>query len=271
MKYINTIHSFYPTLTKSEKKIADYIFEYKSKVIYDTLSELSQNIGVGEATILRFIHKIGYDNFQDFKFSISREDEIFEDVAGASFLERIEQNMIKAISDTRSLLVEHEVTRAIDAIDACSGLYFYGVGASGLAAQEGVSRFLLLGKHAKAIVDSHYQLMNSAILTVDDVVVAISLSGQTQEVIEAAALAKQKGATIIAITNYVQSSLASIADVVLLSAYKENPLDGGSLVAKISQLYVMDVLCTGYTVKNPEATLQAKELTARSTLGRLIK
>ena len=74
MKYINTIESFYPSLSKQEKKIADYIFEKRGKISYQSLQEISGEINVGEATIVRFVKKIGFNGFQDLKLQIAKED-----------------------------------------------------------------------------------------------------------------------------------------------------------------------------------------------------
>ena len=74
MRYIAIIKSCYPSLSKTEKKVADYILKERGKIIYQTLLEISQNIEVGEATIIRFVRKIGFSGFQDLKFEIAKEN-----------------------------------------------------------------------------------------------------------------------------------------------------------------------------------------------------
>ena len=73
MKYINIIESFYPSLSKQEKKVADYILEEKGKISYQSLQEIAKKISVGEATIVRFVKKIGFNGFQDLKINIAKE------------------------------------------------------------------------------------------------------------------------------------------------------------------------------------------------------
>ena len=69
------IESCYPSLSKSERKVADYILQEKGNIIYETLLEISKKIKVGEATILRFVRKIGFSGFQDLKLQIAKDDE----------------------------------------------------------------------------------------------------------------------------------------------------------------------------------------------------
>ncbi|NQD68985.1 SIS domain-containing protein, partial [Bacillus haikouensis] len=74
----------------------------------------------------------------------------------------------------------------------------------------------------------------------------------TKDIVDAIKTAKANQATIIALTAYVKSPLTRYSDVVLLSSAKESPLDSGSLISKISQLYLIDLICTGLTMKNSE-------------------
>ena len=73
MSYKNIIDTYYPSLTKGEQKVADYIYKNNDTIIYQSLKELSKNIGVGEATIIRFCNKIGLNGFQDLKLILAKE------------------------------------------------------------------------------------------------------------------------------------------------------------------------------------------------------
>jgi DNA-binding MurR/RpiR family transcriptional regulator len=112
-----------------------------------------------------------------------------------------------------------------------------GIGGSGTAAAHAGARFLLLGVNAKVYADFHYMLMAAALLTRDDVVLAISNSGTTRETVEAVRVARENGAKIIAVTNNPLSPLSREADLVLATAAREPTLPGevdGSLVCQIS-------------------------------------
>ena len=102
----------------------------------------------------------------------------------------------------------------------------------------------------------------------NDVIVALSLSGHTKDIIDSLTVAKKQNAKIIAITNYLLSPVAQLADCVLITAGKENLLDGGSLTSKISQLYIIDLLSTGYALLNKDKVLDLKEKTAKLLINK---
>ena len=90
--------------------------------------------------------------------------------------------------------------------------------------------------------DSHFQLISTALLKPDDVLILFSVSGQTKDMINLAKLADKQGVPLIVITNYLKSPLAKFATALLYVVGKSAPLNSGSLVSKVSQLYVFDVL-----------------------------
>ena len=238
--------------------------------MYLSITELSDLIGVGEATILRFCRKIGYKGYQDFKLAIAKEpDEKKEELSHYSFIDAIHQNMVQSLDNTRHLLEETALEKACLLINQVNHLSIYGVGGSGIIAKEASSRLLRIGKHAQSITDSHFQAMNSAILTPGDLIIAITVSGSTIDLLESVKLAKERGCFVIAMTSYIKSPITKFADVVLLTSGRENPLEGGSLSVKISQLYLIDLLCKGVALKNITYSEQMKKLTAEAVSNKL--
>lgn len=262
MKYIAMIESCYPSLSKSERKVAEYILSERGNIIYETLLEISKKINVGEATILRFVRKVGFNGFQDLKLQIAKDDEPVNEGYHENYIDSITANMTNTIINTKNVLDEDQLSLGISLIENCKRLFFYGVGASGLAANEAQNRFVRMGKTGLAITDSHFQMMYSSLCSEGDVIIALSLSGYTKDIIDSLNIAKKQKVKIIAITNYALSPIAQLADCLLLTAGKENLLDGGSLISKISQLYIIDLLCTGYALLNREYVLKLKEKTA---------
>lgn len=266
MKYINIIESFYPDLSKQEKKVADYIFEKKGEVSYLSLQEIAKEIEVGEATIVRFVKKIGFNGFQDLKLNIAKEDLPIIETRYEDYIDNIHANINETVQNTKYLINKKQLEKSIKFIEKAERIFIYGVGSSGLAALELQNKFLRFGKIVTAYTDSHFQIMNASILTNKDVVIAISLSGQTKDIIESLEIGKKNKCKIISITNHIMSPVAQLGDSVLLTAGRETLLDGGSLIAKMSQLYIIDVLCTGYALKNKENVLKMKQNTAESVI-----
>ena len=104
MKYINIIESFYPSLSKQEKKVADYILEEKGKISYQSLQEIGRKINVGEATIVRFVKKIGFNGFQDLKINIAKEDFPMIETTYEDYIDNIEANINNTIANTKLLI-----------------------------------------------------------------------------------------------------------------------------------------------------------------------
>ncbi len=259
----NTLTNYESSFTKSERKISQYILDHMDEVIFMSVTDLSEVVGVGEATILRFCQKIGFKGYQNFKILLAKDMQDKKVHTGHErYIDVIHQNLIEVLDNTRQLIDEKSLQKAIDLILTKSSVYAFGVGSSGILAQDLSSRCVRYGKIIHPIVDGHFQCIHAATFSGDEVVIAISQTGSTFDMVNAVEVAKQRGAKIIAITNYLKSPLTYYADVVLLTSGKENPLDGGSMVAKVSQLYVIDLLCTGVALENREQSEFMKERTA---------
>ena len=177
--------------------------------------------------------------------------------------------MVQAIEDTYKLVDDEQLQRAIDQIDQSTNVVVFGVSSSGIAGLDMQNRLMRIGVNIETITDSHNQVLRANSVNQDTVIIAISLTGSTKDIIDAVETSKDNGASIIAITNYTESPLSKFADIVLLTSAKENPLDSGSLVSKISQLFVIDLLCTGITMRNYEDAKKTKEKIAQTISNKL--
>ena len=267
------INSYYPSLTNSEQKVATFVIEHLDNVIYYSVTDLAEEAGVGETTVLRFCRKIGLKGYQEFKLTIAQNlselDKGKNHSESTHLTQTIKSNTIKVIENTASMVNEANLDQAINLLRNAKSIHFFGVGTSGITAQDAKSRLLRIGIHAEAITDSHLQAMSAATLTNDDVVVGISISGSTRDTLESLEIAKANGAKIIAITYYSRSPITKFADIVLLGGAKESPLEGGSLTAKISQLFIVDLLCTGLALKEKEKTIEMKKNTAKAVVNKI--
>ncbi|MGL5440058.1 MAG: MurR/RpiR family transcriptional regulator [Filifactoraceae bacterium] len=271
MRYITLIESFYPSLSKGEKRVADYVIKEKEHLVYQTLQEISKNIGVGEATIIRFCHKIGYNGFQDFKLSVAKEQPTIEYDEQKNYVDIITQNLYAAVQDTRQILDTVELEKAVNLIKESKRVFIYGIGTSGNAALDMQSRLLRYGKTSNVVTDTHFQLMTSSVLSSEDVIIAFSLSGYTQDIVESLSRAKENDTKIITISNHGLSPAGEIADVKILTAGKESPMDGGSLSGRVSQLYVIDLICTGYALLDETFSKNIREKVADSIIGKSLE
>lgn len=260
LKLSVVMEQFKPNYTKSELKLFGYIQDNLETVMFNSLTELSERCTVGEATILRFCRKIGFNGYQDFKLAIAQELSVAK--VGQQdedhFISRIKNNTLKALEDTFDAVNEERLDQAIDWVDQFDEIVVYGVGHSGLTALDLQSKLMRVGKNVQVVIDPHFQIMRSCSASEKTLVIAISITGSTKDIVDSVGKAKENKASIIAITSYVRSPLTKLADIVLLTSGKENPLDGGSMVGKVSQLFVIDLLCTGYIMKDMEKAQRVK-------------
>jgi RpiR family transcriptional regulator, carbohydrate utilization regulator len=141
---------------------------------------------------------------------------------------------------------------------------FYGVGNSGIVALDAQHKFFLMGMHTVAYNDPHWQVQSAALLTSEDVVVAISRTGRTRDMIQTCELAQRAGATVIAVTARA-SLLAKLADIALAVDVEEDPDVYSPMVGRLAQLALVDALSVSVALKlGPE--LQETLRKAKETL-----
>jgi DNA-binding MurR/RpiR family transcriptional regulator len=251
---LHTISVYENAFTKSEKILYEFLQTHIDDIIYMSVTELAERIGVGESTILRFCRKVGYKGYQDFKLNVAQylgagQLEKQTDQS-QSLMEKVETTLINSIKKSTLLIEEETVEAAVDLLAGANRVLFFGVGSSGVAAVEAKHRFMRIGKKYDAYTDSHFMMMMASTLQEDDIVVAFTLSGGTKDTVDACRTARESGAKVIAITSYLKSPITKQADLVLLTSGKEGPFEGGSMFAKVSQLYVIDLLFTYATQRD---------------------
>ncbi|HET0718511.1 TPA: MurR/RpiR family transcriptional regulator, partial [Streptococcus pneumoniae] len=240
---------------------ADYILVRDSEIVYETSSEIVSKVKVGEGTLNRFCKKIGYSGFQELKLKMTKDILELESqkMSSDTFIDEIKNNYLSIVESTRKLIDGRQIELAIKLIREANQILMIGVGSSGNAAREFESSLLRIGIISKTVIDTHFQLMHTALLKDNNLIIAFSLSGSTKEVEETLLNAKRKNVKIISITNYSSRNIAKLSDCVLLTSKKESYLEGGSLMAKASQLFIIDVICTRLSLINYEDTICKKE------------
>jgi DNA-binding MurR/RpiR family transcriptional regulator len=260
-------------LKPAERAVADFVLANADRVMYMSVSEAARDIGVGEATVIRFCRTLGYGGYQEFKLRLAQD--LVEPVeyihANISFADapgelarKVFQTTLRAVEDTMKALDPRAVEVAAHAIAAARHIDIYGVGYSSLTALDAKLKLRRLGLMADAHSDAHLQIMAASLLAAGDVAIGISHSGSTKDVVESLLQARRSGAATIAITNFSPSPIARAADVVLLTASAESPLGGEVLSSRIAQLCVIDVLSVMAAVTVGEGCLTLIEKTSQA-------
>ncbi|MCY9592859.1 MurR/RpiR family transcriptional regulator [Paenibacillus chitinolyticus] len=272
------LNSIYSSLTKSEQKVADTVLKDPEATVFYTITDLAEKAEVGETSVIRLCRKLGYKGYQEFKLSLVQvlatpSEQVHGKIEESDDLDQIMKKMTsqnsQAVQNSTSLLNVQELQQAIDAILAARKILFFGVGSSGITAQDAKYRFMRLGFNVDAGSDGHIIAMNASLVEKGDVVVGISSSGSTKDLVDAVRLAKQKGAYIICLTNHARSPIANQSNVVLLATAKETPLQGGAFSSKLAQIHLLDILSTAVAMQMKDQTYRALEHTAKSVLDKL--
>ncbi|GAB2699301.1 MurR/RpiR family transcriptional regulator [Paenibacillus thermoaerophilus] len=272
------LSSHYNSLTKTERKVADTVLTEPEASLYMTLTALAEKAGTGETTILRLCRKLGFEGYQDFKLSLAQhlaqtnaqaQEQIGHRDDLPALIRKIAAKDAAMIDNTSAMLSAEQVQKAVDAILNARTVYLFGVGSSGNTAKDAFYQFMRMGLSTLAVTDSHLMAMSAALAGPEDVIVGISTSGSTKDLVDAVRIAKQNGSYVIALTSHARSPLTRHADSVLLAQSRETPLQGGAFSSKIAQIYTLDVLSTAAAMRRGEKSDEARRLTAQAVSDKL--
>ncbi|GCL72979.1 MurR/RpiR family transcriptional regulator [Paenibacillus naphthalenovorans] len=273
--YLTRIDSVYEQLSQSEKKIADYIVSFPEEIIHLAITELAERSGSSDSSIIRFCRRIGYKGFQDLKINIAKEvvrpekqiqEGIELDDRVSTIKKKISESSIQAIYDTLEVLQDDELEKAVEAIAGARIIEIYGTGASGSIALDAQHKFLKIGIKTLAYTDVFLQSMSASLLNDQDVVLAISHSGTNLDILHAAEMAKEQGATVIAITNFSKSPLTKVAHINLYTAAQETMFRTDAMASRIAQLMIIDSIYTAVALKSPEKASDSLFKTRNATI-----
>ncbi len=268
MSVIREIQEHYPELTKSEKKVADFILSNLNRVIHSTINDIKQIINVGDATIIRFCQTLGYSGYSDLKIEIAKE--LMNEIKDVKKTTPLLEDIFEALKQTDQMIDLSNIKNVVNLIKDSKRIFIFGVGHSALAAKELQSQFMRLGIQSYFVDDNHLQLHAASAISSADIGIFFSLTGRTKEIVELAALTKDNGGKVIGITNYLLSPLANFSDIVIQTSTDEF-MDGGSISGKISQLYIIDLLVNEYQKSfDLERIITVREKALRSIIKRQI-
>lgn len=275
------IQLLYNQFTKTEKKIADYVAENANEVLFMSITDLADACNVADASVHRFCRAVGVKGYQEFKMklSLSLTPSVTAEKTGESsgkeedslsyMLDCILETHISALRETRMLLNMDAVEKTIGMMERAKHIYFFGIGDSLLTAQEARNKFLRIINKVSCIEDPHMQAMSASMAGTDDLIFIISYSGSTKDNVYVAEIARQAGAKIVGITRFLKSPLTNYMDVLLTCGANEGPLEGGSMSAKMSQLYIIDILFQEYYRKNLAVSRENNKKTSKAVVEKL--
>ena len=266
-------------LTRSGRTVAEYLVQHAAEAQYLSISSLARECNVAEATVFRFCRSLGFEGYHEMRIALAQANatgamvnqrELDPEASTATLCEHASGLFMTAINGTQNALSPEAVDRAAKMLHEAHQVFCLGQGGSMLLANDLCARFAGISNKFRTAGDSHLQIMAAGLMTEADVVLFISYSGATRDMLETLRAAKTSGAKIILITHYEDSPGAKLADVVLLCGAQENPLDSGSIPIKVAVLYVGEVLLLRYILSDSEAAGEAQERTTEALAVKML-
>ena len=262
---LDRVRAALPALPPAEQRVAKLVLADARSFASLPVGELAARAQVSKPTVVRFCRSVGYDGLSDFKLKLAGavneglpfvHRAVDEDDKPGDIIVKVIDNAVSALLKYRNEAAGHAIERAIVALAAaCRNgrrIEFYGVGNSGIVAQDAQHKFFRLGVAASAVSDGHVQVMSATMLQPGDCAVIISNSGRSRDLLDAAEIARRKGATTIVITasGSPLAHAASGAQHVLLAA--DHPEDDdrySPMVSRLLHLIIIDILTTGVALR----------------------
>lgn len=270
-----------PSFHASEVAIAEAILQNPDEAAGMNITQIADRSSTSVASIVRFCKTLGFKGYPEFRMALigqlSRQvaqgadlhldGGITVDDSAEEVIRKIAYADSLAIKTTAERLDVETFVKTVDAWESASTVGIIGFASSGYVAMDLQLKLNRLGKRSVAWSDLHTALTSISVLKEGDVLVAISHSGTTLDIIDVISEFKEKGITIVLITNALRSPATAIADLVLFTSARETTLRSGATASRIAQLTVVDCLCVSLAQRNWSGTKVALD-ESRAAVGR---
>ncbi|ASW43833.1 MurR/RpiR family transcriptional regulator [Clostridium isatidis] len=224
------------SLNELELSLYNYIMKNSEKVVYMRIRELANEAHVSTTTILRFCKKLDCEGFTEFKLK---------------FKMYLEESNRRELTDNTSMIIDflkksqseeynYKLNKVCNEINKAENIIFVGIGFSGILSKYAARYFSVIGKRSIYIDDPFYPLPVDT--SENYICIAISVSGETSEVIDNINKLKQKGSKIISITNNENSTLAKISDLNISYYVQQEKIGNYDITTQIPVLYILEAI-----------------------------
>jgi RpiR family carbohydrate utilization transcriptional regulator len=264
------------SLSAAERKVAQLILTQTHDVAKSALGDVARQAQVSEPTVIRFCRSMGYKGWPDFKIKLAASlmvgvPYVHSSLAAgdgtAVLAAKVLDNAVSALLRIRNDINADQIDKAIDLLIGARRIEFYGVGNSGIVAADAQHKFFRFDLATVAYSDSHVQLMAASLLGAKDMLVAISHSGRSRELLDAVKLARKNGCPILAITAS-NTPLADLATVLLRADTQEDTEIYSPMISRLAHLALIDVLALGVALRRGKEVSRVLEKTKKSLADR---
>ena len=260
MKIINQIAQSRSQFSPSELKIAETILAHQERISKISSSELAQLAAVSQSSIVKFVQKIGFKGMTAFRLALSEEsgrqqaiqlpvatnfplhNAINSDDDAPTIARKLMQEKIRALVETTGSVDYEILGKIVTALSEARFVHITGLGGSMTVGSDFAHKLLKIGVIALIGPDSHAQLSIANTLGPQDIQVAISYSGRRKEILDAARVAQQRKARVIALTNPVENPLRALADLSLVTLAEEDQWRSSAISSRTAQNALTDLI-----------------------------
>ncbi|PUE61079.1 transcriptional regulator [Limnohabitans sp. Rim8] len=265
---LERIKSTLSSLAPAEQRVGKLLLTDPRTFSTLPVTELAERAGVSKPTVVRFCRSMGYEGLSDFKLklagSLSEGVPFIHRNVGAQ--DNSNDVLVKVIDNTVTAFLKYRNDASSAAIDKAAEaialthkkgkrLEFFGVGNSGIVAQDAQHKFFRLGFHTISHSDGHMQIMSASLLGPGDCLVVFSNSGRTRDLLDSCEIAKKNGATTVVVTAS-GSPLANAGKIHLAADHPESYEKFSPMVSRLLHLMIVDVLATTVALRIGSTQLQ---------------
>lgn len=272
------IRSKYDSLSKTYKKIADYMIFSGDELLKLTSLEIAKKCKTSSASVIRFVKFLGFSGLDELKIYIAKHsktdskhiDPIISKNDNVNKMCEKLHALVNSSNDDLFYQIDKEaLKKSFEAIRKADNIYLLGIGASFLPAYDMFHKLRRINLKANFYFDTHTIVEAFNYLTKKDLVIAFSYSGITKEIVYPSEIAVSKGATVIAVTRNKPNKLSKLSTILLTVPCNEELTRIGAIASKYSSMVISDILYLGVIQKDFENI--EKELVNTSILTRKLK
>ncbi len=247
---LDKINDILPELSRSEARVGQWILAHPKEAAGATLARLARECETSEPTVLRFCRRVGLSGFRDLALKLTEalsnpvsyvHRDVGPDDSPPDAMLKVMDASIQSLIEVRKQLSSMPVDAAVEAMAGARQIAFAGLGASGHVAADACHKFFRLGIPCTSLCDTPMILQFAAIAEPEDVLVLLSHTGRWSDFAHAARLARQRGATVIAITN-AESAVAAEANLLFPCQLIEDTSVYTPMSSRLAQLALLDAV-----------------------------
>ncbi|MBZ4664610.1 MAG: RpiR family transcriptional regulator [Caloramator sp.] len=250
MLKIKDIEAIKYKLNKNENELLKYFLDNSDKIKNMTIQDVAKNAYTSTASIVRFCKKLGYSGFSEFKVAIMY---YFEDKINVNNnyvrLNNFKNTIFNDIDQSKALINDEKINCVLDLIYNSSRIDFYGEGSSRMICMEMSRKFHIIGKPSNYYDDTSMMYISAASLKSNDIVFAISMSGETNQILKAVNIARMRKCKIVSLTNIGVNTLSKLSDINLYVCASNFTIDDISFISRIPALTLMEYIYFAYLNK----------------------